>query len=399
MSTTTEVVVVGGGYAGVTAANRMSGRRDVAVTLVDPHPAFVERIRLHQLAARTGDASVPFDRVLSPRVRRVQDTVTLIDRESRTVASASEGAIGYDHLVLAVGSGAADGGVPGVREHAHPIATWDSAARLRAALDGLRRGDAVTIVGAGPAGIETAAELAERDFRVTLVCGSALGPSLHPRTRRTVRDRLARLGTTVLEGEGARAVAVEADAVHLADGRAVPGAVTVWAAGFGVPDLADRSGLAVDALGRLRTDETLTSVDDERVVGAGDAVTPSDLPFRMSCQAAGQLGGGAADTVLSRIAGRTPEPVVVGFAGLCLSLGRRAGVMQLEHRDDTPRGVQIAGSAGGALKELICRGTVAGLQWEARRPGSTRAPRFVADPGRRRLLEERRSGATEAARG
>lgn len=54
--------------------------------------------------------------------------------------------------------------------------------------------------------------------------------------------------------------------MRLADGREVRGHLAIWAAGFGVPDLAARSGLSTDEAGRLRTDETLTSVDDDRIV-------------------------------------------------------------------------------------------------------------------------------------
>ena len=53
----------------------------------------------------------------------------------------------------------------------------------------------MTVVGAGPSGIETAAELAEQRRRVTLVCGGRLGPYLHPRGRRSVAKRLAKLGS------------------------------------------------------------------------------------------------------------------------------------------------------------------------------------------------------------
>ena len=139
-----------------------------------------------------------------------------------------------------------------------------------------------------------------------------LGPYLHPRGRRSVAKRLAKLGVTVLEGPDAKVTAVTRDAVRLSDGRELPSAVTIWTAGFGVPDLAARSGLSTDALGRLLTDETLTSVDDERIVAAGDSAAPSDLPFRMSCQAAVPLGAHAADTVLSRIAGEQPAPIAHG---------------------------------------------------------------------------------------
>src|SRR5690606_39524864 len=66
--------------------------------------------------------------------------------------------------------------------------------------------------------------------------------------------------------------------------------------------------LSTDALGRLRTDDTLTSVDDDRIVGAGDAVTSSATPLRMSCYAAAPTAATAADTVLSRLDGAEPAP-------------------------------------------------------------------------------------------
>jgi NADH dehydrogenase FAD-containing subunit len=144
----------------------------------------------------------------------------------------------------------------------------------RIRLHQLAIGTREAVVGAGPTGIETAAELAERGRAVTLICGPVLGPYLHPRDRRAVADRLATLGVALVEGT--RVTAVGRDAVRLDDGRELPNGVTVWTAGFGVPDLAARSGLSTDTLGRLRTDETLTSVDDERIVAAGDSAAPSD---------------------------------------------------------------------------------------------------------------------------
>ena len=55
-----KVVVIGGGYAGTLAANRLRQRDDVDVTLVNPRPHFVERIRLHQFVARTGEATLDY---------------------------------------------------------------------------------------------------------------------------------------------------------------------------------------------------------------------------------------------------------------------------------------------------------------------------------------------------
>jgi hypothetical protein len=106
----------------------------------------------------------------------------------------------------------------------------------------------------------------------------------------------------------------------------------------------------------------------------------------MSCQAAEPLGGGAADTILARLRGEQPRPFTMGFVGLCLSLGRRDGVVQFEHRDDTATRVSVGGRPGARIKELICRGTVFSLRLEARRPGATRLPAAFGDPARRRSL-------------
>lgn len=381
----TEVVAIGGGYAGVLAANRLTQRGDLTVTLVNPRSSFVERIRLHQLVGGSDDAVVDYRTVLAPGVRLVVDAATRIDTAERRVVLATGEPLGYDHLVYAVGSRSADLRVPGATEHAYPIASHEEALRLRAVLD-RSSGAPVTVVGAGPSGLEVAAELAEAGRYVTLVSGGVLGPYLHPRGRAFVARRLTALGVTLLDGPGSTVTGVASDAVELADGREVPSGITVWTAGFGVPDLARRSGLSTDATGRLLTDETLTSVDDDRVVAAGDSAAPSSLPFRMSCQAAGPLGAHAADTVLRRVAGQRPEPLAVGFVGMCLSLGRRDGVVQLAHRDDTARRTHLGGRTGATLKELVCWGTVKQLSWEARRPGTYVVPGWAADGTRKARL-------------
>lgn len=370
MTENTNVVVIGGGYAGVMAANRLTQRDDVTVTLINPRSTFVERLRLHQLVAGSDDAVVDYRDVLAERIRLVVDTAKRIDASERSVTLAAGGTIDYDYLIYSVGSTSADLGVPGAAEFAYPIVTLEAAERLRPVLDAVPTTAAVTVVGAGATGIETAAELAELGRTVTLVCGAILGPYLHARGRRSVAKQLAKLGVTVLEGPDAMVTAVTRDAVQLSGGRTLPSMVTIWTAGFGVPDLARRSGLSTDALGRLLTDETLTSVDDTCVVAAGDSAAPSDLPFRMSCYTAEPLGAHAADTVLKRVAGKQPTPINLGFFGLCISLGRRAATAQFASKDDTANGFYIGGRLGAKIKEGGTRGVLKQLMDEARKPGS-----------------------------
>jgi NADH dehydrogenase len=364
----THVVVIGGGYAGTLAANHLRLRSDVEITLVNPRPMFVERIRLHQLAARSGTAAVDYGTLLGEGIRLVVDSAERINSADRQIELASSFVLDYDYLIYAVGStGAVPPAVPGAVEFAYPIAELEHAERLRGALDELHPGAPVTVVGAGLTGIETASELAGQGRRVSLICGGVLGPSLSPTGRRSVAKWLRRLGVDVLEmavvGE------VRPEAVVLADGALLSSAVTVWTAGFGVPDLAVRSGLRTDALGRLLTDETLTSVDDPRIVAAGDAAAPSGQPLRMSCQAAIPLGAQAANTVLSRIAGTPPAVVNQAFTGQCVSVGRSYATIQLARPDDTPVNLAIGGRVAASIKEAVCKGTVWGIRREAAKPG------------------------------
>ncbi|MCX5196034.1 FAD-dependent oxidoreductase [Streptomyces sp. NBC_00249] len=393
MNEYTEVVVIGGGYAGVMAANRLTQRGDVSVTLVNPRPEFVHRIRLHQLVGGSDSAVVAYRDVLAEGVRLVVDTVARIDAADRSVALASGATLAYDHLVYAVGSGTADPRVPGAAAFAYPIATLEDAQRLRPALDAVPADAPVTVVGAGPTGIETAAELAELGRTVNLVCGGVLGPYLHARGRRSVAGRLAKLGVRVVDGPDSKVTEVTEDAVRLADGRELPSRLTVWTVGFGVPDLAARSGLSTDALGRLLTDETLTSVDDDRIVAAGDSAAPSGLPLRMSCQSAMPMGARAADTVLSRIAGEQPETLNQHFAAQCISLGRRAGIFQFATRADVAIWFKIDGSLGAKLKETVCKVVPKHLADEAAKPGSYRLHTGSGGDTRRELLQAGRTTA------
>jgi NADH dehydrogenase len=365
----THVVVVGGGYAGTLATNHLRQRPDIDITLVNARPVFVERIRLHQLVADTGSATADYGTLLGDGIRLIVDTVDHIEIATRRILLTSGAELTYDYLIYAVGStGAMPSTVPGAAEFAYSVADLESAQRLRYAVADLPANGPVTVVGGGLTGIETASELAERGRPVTLVCGGILGPSLSNRGRRSVAKRLRKLGVNVLESVAASQV--RWDAVVLTDGVVLPSAVTVWTAGFAVPNLAERSGLRTDALGRLLTDETLTSLDDERIIAAGDAAAPSGQPLRMSCQAAGPLGAQAANTVLSRIAGKTPALLNQAFVGQCISLGRAHGTVQLARTDDTPVNVVVGGRSAASIKEAICKGTLWAIRREATKPGS-----------------------------
>lgn len=359
------VVVVGGGYAGVMAANRLAGSSTgLSVTLVDPGETFTERIRLHQVAAGAREsAGVGWARVLHRQVRLVASRAVSIDTQGRTVTLADREPLGFDWLVYAVGSG---------EQVAPQLAVTDAAAAQATgtAIAALGAGATVTVAGAGPTGVEVACALAAArpDLLVTVVAPSGLG---HPITgHAAVGRRLERLGVRVLAGT----VDPVGGAVTTADGTSLPAAdVTVWTAGLAVPTLAADSGLPVADDGRLLVDGTLTVPGHERIVGAGDAVTvlgPAGAHLRASCATAIPLGAHAAGVVLARLAGTPAATVDIGYVVQCLDLGRGHGHVQTVRPDDTARRWALTGRAGGWVKEQVCRMTVGWLAREARRPGS-----------------------------
>jgi NADH dehydrogenase FAD-containing subunit len=369
------VVVIGGGYAGVMAANRVAASRGstaVEVILVTAADVFVERIRLHEYAAgSSASATVPFESLLHPAVRLRVAAVDRIDAAGQVLALADGTVLAYDHLVYAAGSrGRAPEG-DGIHAVTDLHTTW----QLRTTLEALPPGAAVAVVGGGLTAIEAATEIAEQypALTVRLRTGGEIAPSVSPTSRARIRRRLAHHGIELTEhasvpSGGDVRTALDADAV-------------AWCTGFAGPVLATESGLPVTADGRLRVDPTLAVVGGGgggRVFGAGDAAIIDDGRYgyhRMGCASALPMGAHAADNVLRLIAGEAPVPISAGFIAQCLSLGRHDGLIQGVTADDRPRHLALAGRSAAVVKEVVCRQTLRWLRAETRRAGSYSWPK------------------------
>ena len=105
MSARCQVVIIGAGYAGVMAANRLAGNQrlseSISVTVINPVADFVERIRLHEVAAGSrGSARVPMRSLLHERAELIESTASRIDTEHRKVhLSGGRAALDYDILL------------------------------------------------------------------------------------------------------------------------------------------------------------------------------------------------------------------------------------------------------------------------------------------------------------
>lgn len=365
------IVVLGAGYTGATAAGRLARRlhrEDVAVTLVNAEPDFVERVRMHQLAVGQDLAPRPFDEMFEGTgVALKQGKVTAVDVDRRTVTVAvPEGAgeredevLAYDTLVYALGSGWNDQGVPGTAEHAHEIAGRPGALRLRERLAGLAAGESVVVVGGGLTGLEAVTEIAEvrPDLDVALAARGGLGDWLSAKGGRHLRKVFDRLGITVHEHTAV--TAVEADRVTTADGTSIPAAVTVWTTGFAVHPIAQATTLEVTGTGQIVVDRTMRSVSHPDVYAVGDAALamgPGDKPLRMSCASGVFTAWQAVDAIAARLTGGKVPNVPVRYFNQCISLGRRDGLIQFVTADDRAVRSALTGRLAAFYKEIICKG-------------------------------------------
>lgn len=358
-----KILVLGGGYAGMIAALRLAKRGlGSRVTLVNAVPELVERVRNHELGA----GKAPPRRSIASMLRGtgvtfVAGTVNDLDLGRRVAWLADGRDLGWDRLVFALGSVADDGGVRGVRQHALLIGDEAGALQLREALDA--GAGEVVVVGGGLTGIETAAEVAERGARVTLVAQGGVGTFLSPAAQHYLRGALGRLGVRVVDAKVREA---RAGAVVLGDGEELKCDACVWAGGFLAPPLARASGLEVSERGGIVVDARLRSVSHPEVYAVGDAADPrfdAGAPLRTGCKYAMPTAVHAADNLARSLAGEDERPFGLGDSIFCVSLGRRDGLIQLMTNAGEPRGI-VTGRLGAWIKERVVRFTVWSMKLE-----------------------------------
>ncbi|HEY9372513.1 NAD(P)/FAD-dependent oxidoreductase [Streptomyces sp.] len=394
------IVVLGAGYTGAVAAGRLAKRlhrEDVAITLVNPEPDFVERVRLHQLAAGQDLKPRPFGEMFADtgvELKLARVTAVDVDRKTVTVAAANgpeREELEYDTLVYALGSGWNDRGVPGTAEHAHEISSRPGALRLRDRLAALDAGRPVVVVGGGLTGLEAATEIAEArpDLDVALAAHGALGDWLSEKGRSHLRKVVDKLGITVHEHTAVNTV--EADRVTTADGRTLPAEVTVWTTGFAVHPIAGATTLELGEGGRIVVDATMRSVSHPDVYAVGDAALangPGDKPLRMSCASGVPMAWQAADAIAARLTGTDVPHVAIHYSKQCISLGRTEGLIQFVTADDHAVEKVMTGRKATLFKELICKAAA----WSVAKP-------TMGMPSRRRRVvrQETRSRARAEA--
>jgi NADH dehydrogenase FAD-containing subunit len=367
------ILILGGGYAGLTALSRLARLGlDAEVVLVDQHAHWSERIRLHELAvggtARQIDLA---DFAASHGARFIRARITSLSPAGRVVGLETGGGstwLPFDHCILALGS-CVDGRAMKADDHLDaPVVRLESAAEAHLIHDVLVRRPAakVLIVGGGLTGVEAACEIAEAFPRaqMTLASTSAWrqdgGPGSFTRVAvQHLVNTLQRLGVTSIAG---RVLACRNGVAGMADGSGIPYDICVWTTGFAPNELAQASGVAVTGHRQVAVDHALRSVSHPHILAVGDVAftqTSASGPCRMGCATALPMGTAAARTVAALLSGREPPSFEFDYLFRCVSLGRADGLIQFVDSRDRPRRLVWTGRKAAIWKDYVCRTTLA----------------------------------------
>jgi NADH dehydrogenase len=405
------IVILGGGFAGVAVAQRLEKKlraHEAEIAIVSRENFTLFTPMLPEVSAggiETRHIVTPVRSQLK-RSTFVLGEITGIDLAERSVEARNPitgdvTELGYDHLVLALGSVYATFGIPGVTEHTLPLKTIEDAESLRnriiAALEqavvtppGPQRDRLLTfvVVGGGYTGCEAAGELVDlfhsivpfyrplrlADVRMVLIeAGKALLPDLPAKMGEYTTRDLQRRRVELILGDGVKAI--DADGVGLHSGRRIPSATMLWSAGVRPsPVLKDLPGVVHARNGGIVARRDMTVIGADNVWAIGDCAwipkvddaQQSDRGawYPQTAQHAIREGPALADNLIATLRGVATKPFAYTSMGTMASLGARRGVAAL------PGGVVLTGFLAWVLWRTY---------YLARLPGLDRRLRVTID--------------------
>lgn len=376
------IVIVGGGAGGLALATQLGkrlGKKKLAdITLVDAARTHVWKPLLHQLAAGSFDTHAEeIEYLAQARWNHFKfrlGSLTGVDRTGKTVQLAASHddsgreitpaqSLGYDTLVIAVGSQTNDFGTPGAPEHTIKLDSPQAArhfnerlinACIRAQTVPRAEGSGlltVTIVGGGATGVELAAELhaaarvlgnygfenisPEKDLQIVLVeAGPRLLAQLPERLGHAAERELRKLTIDVYTNE--KVVEVTENSLRMASGKVIQSTLAVWAAGVKAADFLKTLGglapLEVNKLNQLMVNGNLQTSRDATIYAFGDCAACQQhdgtwVPPR--AQSAYQQAMYLARALPQLMAGKQVKPFVYTDQGSLVSLAEYSSVGSL----------------------------------------------------------------------
>jgi NADH dehydrogenase len=357
-----QVVIIGGGFAGLNAAKQLKGA-EVEVTVVDQHNHHVFQPLLYQVATASlspADIAGPIRGILRTQenLRVILAEVTSVDLDRRVVQMGSD-ELAYDYLIIAAGATHSYFGHDEWEPFAGGLKTLDDAVRMRNqillgfetaerahSVDERQRDMSFAIIGGGPTGVELAGAIAEiarhsisgdfdnidpRQARILLIeAGPRLLASFPESLSEHARQDLERLGVEVRLNS--MVTGIDEHGLTLASGERIEAGTRLWAAGVQASPLGKALGVDLDRAGRVKVEPDLSIPGRPNVFVAGDLAALNGRDGKQLpgvAQVAMQEGRAAAKNILRRIAHEPTKPFHYKDLGNMATIGRNRAVADI----------------------------------------------------------------------
>jgi len=318
------VVILGGGYGGLTVVHELLDRvpSDVRIVLVDRNPFGALKTEFYALAAGTSsevDIRVSFPS--HPQLDIVYGEVLSVSFEDRTVQIADRDPLPFDSLVIALGCTDNYHGIPGASEYSTGVQTLSATRRTYQLLNDTKPYGQINIVGGGLSGVEVASELRESrpDLNIRILDRSSLMSAFPGNLQKFVAswfqehdvELRSQIHITKLE-----------EGVIYNGSEEIPSDVTVWTAGIQPVELVQKMSFPKDKQGRLIVNEWHELPDVRNVFVIGDC---SSQPFSPSGQLAQAQGHQVAQVIAARWNNKEISLPRIRLKGTLGSLGKKSG--------------------------------------------------------------------------
>ena len=296
-----EIVIIGGGFAGINLAKELLNQKGIHVTLVDKNNYNFFPPLIYQVATaflEPSSISYPFRKFFAGKKNlqfRLGEVLEVVPSENKIILN--NGELRYDQLVFATGAETSYFGMENVKKNAIPMKTLNDAIEMRNTIlknlekaaickDIRKRRKLLTIVvaGGGPTGVEVSGMFAEmrksifhKEYpelgtsasNIYLVDGS--NALLAPMSKDSQEDTLKALTDLgVIVKLNTRVVDYIDDTVHFSNGETIQTKNLIWAAGVsakafeGIPEESYGRGkrMATDAYNKVNGTENIYAIGD-----------------------------------------------------------------------------------------------------------------------------------------
>ncbi len=358
-----QIIIIGGGYAGVSALRELTGTKNIKITLIDTHPYHFLQTEGYELIANT----IPFDETIvnlvalchsyGDHVNFIHDLVTKVNFEEKTLMLEESGMMEYDYLIVAAGSRTKffESKIEGLRSFSHGIKSLRGAIKMKqffekelySRLENEKQSDevySVIIGGAGLSGVEIAAEmrhyfnryyrsntLACATLKIHLISGSpTILKGCNAQVIKKAQKRLDDLG--VITHAGSHIERVKLQKTYLASGDVVPFDFIIFTGGIHAAPLVREMDLEKNGMKQIIVDAYLQIPGKKDAFAIGDAAEMKDKNgIEVSCTAQASIKSGiaVAHNLKQILKGKEPKKVDINIQGLAIALGGKYAILDV----------------------------------------------------------------------